>query len=116
MDKNKIKIEKRLRRHRRVRAKITGTVTRPRLVVFKSNKYIYAQLIDDEKQQTIVSASSIKMGLNEMVKKAELVGKTLAELAKKKGVTQVVFDKGGYLYTGRIKSLADGSRAGGLKF
>jgi len=116
MDKSKIKTEKRLRRRLRTRAKISGTAERPRLTVFKSNKYIYAQIIDDEKQQTIASASSIKMGANDLVKKAKIVGSELAEKAQKKKIKEVVFDKGGYLFTGRIKALADGTREGGLEF
>jgi len=116
MDKNKVKIEKRNRRRRRTRAKVVGTTQKPRLTVFKSNKYIYAQIIDDEKQQTIASASSVKTGANDLVKKAKKVGSELAEIAKKKKVKEVVFDKGGYSFTGRVKALADGSREGGLKF
>ncbi|MEA2112934.1 MAG: 50S ribosomal protein L18 [Patescibacteria group bacterium] len=116
MDKNKTKTEKRLRRHHRTRAKVSGTTERPRLTVFKSNKYIYAQLIDDEKQQTIVAASSAKMGANDLVKKAKQVGNDIAELAKKKKIKEVVFDKSGYLFTGRVEALAEGSREGGLKF
>jgi len=116
MDKNKTKTEKRVRRHSRTRAKVSGTAERPRLTVFKSNKYIYAQIIDDEKQQTIAAASSAKMGANDLVKKAKQVGGDIAELAKKKKIKEVVFDKSGYLFTGRVKALAEGSREGGLKF
>jgi len=116
MDKNKLKIEKRIRRSRRTRAKVIGTSQRPRLTVFKSNKYIYAQIIDDEKGRTLVAVSSLKKGPNDLVKKAKEVGIELAEKAKKIKINKVVFDKGGYLYTGRVKSLADGSRDGGLEF
>ncbi len=116
MDKSKIKIEKRERRRKRTRSKIIGTTEKPRLSVFKSNKYIYAQIIDDEKQQTLVAVSSLKMGINDLVKKAKIIGKELAEGAIKKGIKEVVFDKGGYLFTGRVKALAEGSREAGLKF
>ena len=116
MDKNKIKIEKRVRRQRRTRAKVVGTAQRPRLTVFKSNKYIYAQIIDDEKKQTVASASSVKMGANGLMDKAMGVGSELAKIAKEKKVKKVVFDKGGYLFTGRVKALADSSREGGLEF
>jgi len=116
MDKNKIKTEKRVRRQRRTRSKVIGTAQRPRLTVFKSNKYIYAQIIDDEKNQTIVSASSAKMGANGLMEKAKKVGSELAKVAKDKKIKEVVFDKGGYLFTGRVKALADSSREGGLKF
>lgn len=111
-----MKIEKRVRREKRTRSKVFGTADKPRLSVFKSNRYIYAQIIDDEKRQTIASVSSLKLGSNSLLKKAGEIGKELAEKAKKKGIKTVVFDKGGYLFTGRVKALADGSREGGLKF
>lgn len=106
---------KRQKRHTRIRAKVHGTASRPRLSVFRSNKGIYAQLIDDEKSVTLASASSLalKGGSGE---KAKTVGKTIAELAKGKKIESVVFDRGGYLYAGAIKALADGAREGGLKF
>lgn len=116
MDKNKTKTEKRTRRHKRIRAKVTGTADRPRLSVFKSNKYIYAQIIDDNKKQTLVSASSSKMEANGLVEKAKKVGAELAKAAQKKKIKQVVFDRGGYIFIGKIKALADGARAGGLEF
>ena len=116
MDKNKIKIGKRSRRRNRTRAKVTGTGQRPRLAVFKSNKYIYAQIIDDDKQTTLAAVSSIKKGANDLVKKAKEIGLEIAEIAKKNKIKEVVFDKSGYLYTGRVKALADGAREGGLKF
>lgn len=109
----------RLRRHRRVRGAVSGTSARPRLNVFRSAKNIYAQVIDDVKGVTIVSASSTEKdfaqyGGNKTAAKA--IGLAVAERAKEKGITQVVFDRGGYLYHGRVKELADGAREGGLQF
>lgn len=109
----------RLHRHARVRSKITGTADRPRLDVFRSNTNIYAQLIDDSKGVTIVSAASnekdfgISGGNCEGARK---VGKLIAERAKSKKISEVVFDRGGYIYHGRVKELAEGAREGGLKF
>ncbi len=103
----------------RVRKKITGTSERPRLTVFRSNKQIYAQLIDDASGKTLASAGSLKMTEAQKVAKltqAAVVGKTIAEKALKAGIESVVFDRNGYLYHGRIKSLADSAREGGLKF
>ncbi len=100
---------KRKRRHGRVRAKISGTSARPRLSVFRSNRYIYAQIIDDQEKRTLVSFSDLKMTEG-------TVGKELAKRAKAKGIETVVFDRGGYLYTGRVKALAEGAREGGLIF
>ena len=111
--------EARLRRHRRVRGKIRGTAERPRLLVFRSNRGIFAQLIDDDAGRTVASSSwlalpkSFKGGKTEQ---AAEVGKQLAEAAKKAGVETAVFDRGGYLYHGRVKALADGAREGGLSF
>ncbi|MBE2220327.1 MAG: 50S ribosomal protein L18 [Anaerolineae bacterium] len=110
------------RRRRRVRMKLSGTPERPRLNVFRSLEHIYAQVIDDVEGRTLASASSLDKDLrSEMSDKtkkeqAELVGKTVAERAKAAGVETVVFDRGGFLYHGRIKALADGAREGGLKF
>jgi large subunit ribosomal protein L18 len=111
--------ESRARRHRRVRGKVAGTVERPRLVVFRSNRGIEAQLVDDETGCTVAAASWI--GLAKSFKgdksaQATEVGKLLAANAKKAGVEAVVFDRGGYLYHGRVKALADGAREGGLQF
>jgi len=104
-------------RHNRVRAKISGTLERPRLSVFKSNKYMYAQLINDEKGETLVSASSlVGKGDKSLMDQAREVGKKIAEGGKEKGITKVVFDKSGYMYAGRIKALADAAREGGLIF
>ena len=107
------------RRHRRIRGKVAGTPDRPRLAVFRSNKGIFAQLIDDENGRTIAGASWL--GLKKSFKGNKLdqaaeVGKALAEAAKKAGIEAVVFDRGGYLYHGRVKALAEGAREGGLKF
>jgi len=120
----KEKREKRKRRHKRVRAKIFGTKDRPRLCVFRSNKHIYAQLIDDEKGQTLAAVSDLKLPKNVKLKKdmsrkvaiAYEVGKLIAKVAKEKGIEKVVFDRGGYKYHGRVKALAEGAREGGLKF
>jgi large subunit ribosomal protein L18 len=111
--------ESRLRRHRRVRGKVAGTAERPRLAVFRSNRGITAQLIDDEAGRTVASASWV--GLPKSFKgdksaQASEVGKALAANAKSAGVEAVVFDRGGYLYHGRVKALADGAREGGLQF
>jgi large subunit ribosomal protein L18 len=111
--------EARLRRHRRVRKHVRGTAERPRLAVFRSNKGITAQLIDDDTAKTLASASW--QGLPKSFKgtkteQAAAVGKALAASAKSAGLEAVVFDRGGYLYHGRVKALADGAREGGLKF
>ena len=110
--------EARLRRHRRVRGKITGTSERPRLVVFRSNKGIFAQLVDDEAGKTLASASWLQLRPTKGTKteQAAEVGKALATAAKKAGIESCVFDRGGYLYHGRVKALAEGAREGGLKF
>lgn len=116
MDKNKIKIEKRARRHKRIRSRIVGTGAVPRLSTFKSNGYIYAQLIDDDKALTLASASSLGFKASSKTVAAREVGKILAKKAVEKKIQKVVFDRGGYVYTGRVKALADGAREGGLKF
>ena len=106
----------RVRRHQRVRGKISGTAERPRLSVFRSNKQIYAQVINDLNGTTIASASSL--GLEKMPKKeqAAKVGEAVAAKAIAAGITEVVFDRNGYLYHGRVKEVAEGARKGGLKF
>ena len=109
----------RMKRHRRIRAKISGTPETPRLNVFRSEANIYAQIIDDTKGMTLVSASSLDKeieGYGGNVIAAEAVGKLVAQRAKDKGIESVVFDRGGYLYHGRVKALAEGAREGGLKF
>ena len=110
--------EARLRRHRRVRGKVAGTAERPRLVVFRSNRGIFAQLVDDEAGRTLASASWLQQRSLEGTKseQAAAVGKALAAEAKKAGVEACVFDRAAYLYHGRVKALADGAREGGLKF
>lgn len=114
--------EARKRRHRRIRLKISGTPERPRLNVFRSLDHIYAQVIDDVAGHTLAAASTLdgklKADLAGKTKKeqAGLVGKALAERAKAQGITQVVFDRGGFLYRGRVKALADAAREGGLQF
>ena len=106
----------RQRIHARIRAKLSGTGERPRLNVYRSLNNIYAQLIDDEKGVTLVSASTIKLKTGGNVAAAREIGKTVAELAVQKGIKKVVFDRGGFLYHGRIKALADAAREGGLEF
>ena len=112
----KEKKQRRIRRHARVRAKVVGTKSRPRLSVFKSNKYFYAQIIDDEKGVTLASATSSDAKGKTMTDKAKETGISLAKKAKEKKINKVVFDKGGFLYTGKIKAFADGARDGGLVF
>jgi large subunit ribosomal protein L18 len=110
------------RRHMRVRKHILGTTNRPRLNVFKSLTGIYAQIVDDSEGNTLISASTIDKELREQVKgmkkieQAKAIGKAVAERAKSKGISSVVFDRGGFRYVGRIKALADGAREGGLQF
>ena len=117
-DKNAI----RLQRHKRVRRKVSGTAQRPRLCVFRSSNNIYAQIIDDTNRVTLVAASSLEADVKGAVnhtgnkEAAKLVGQLVAKKAVEKGITEVVFDRGGYLYHGRIKELAEAARAAGLKF
>ena len=109
----------RLKRHIRVRGKVSGTAERPRLIVFRSNANIYAQIIDDVSGVTLVSANTLEKGFEGATGNAEAakkVGVTLAERAKAKGIEEVVFDRGGYVYHGRVAALAEGAREGGLKF
>lgn len=116
------KEQARSRRKMRIRKKIRGTSERPRLVVFRSNSSIYAQLVDDDAGTTIVASSSLALGKAQGVamkankETASVVGKEIARLAKEKNIDEVVFDRNGYIYHGRVKSLADGAREGGLKF
>ncbi|MGD9572455.1 MAG: 50S ribosomal protein L18 [Thermoleophilia bacterium] len=111
-------LEARRRRQRRIRGNVAGTAERPRLAVARSNKRIYAQIIDDDRGHTLAAAGSHEAALRGLAKgpAAEEVGKLLAERAKAAGVERVVFDRGGYKYHGRVKSLADGAREGGLEF
>ena len=109
----------RIKRHKRVRGKISGTAERPRLSVFRSEKHIYAQIIDDAAGRTLISASSVEKdfdGSGSNKAAARKVGKTVAERAVKAGIEEVVFDRGGYIYHGRVQELAEGAREGGLKF
>jgi large subunit ribosomal protein L18 len=112
--------EARIRRHRRVRKKVAGTAERPRLAVFRSNKHISAQIIDDEVGRTLVAASTVEAGLRDSATgntdAATKVGQLLAERAKAAGIDKVVFDRGGYLYHGRVAALASAARDGGLEF
>ena len=110
------KVERRIKIKYRVRSKISGTAERPRMSVFRSNKQIYVQIIDDEAAKTLVSASSL--GLEKMAKKeqAAKVGELVAKKAIEAGITSVVFDRNGYLYHGRVKEVADAARNAGLKF
>jgi large subunit ribosomal protein L18 len=111
--------EMRERRHRRVRGKVAGTAERPRLAVFRSNKGIFAQLIDDESGRTVAGAGwqgLAKSFKGNKTEQATEVGKAIAAAAKQAGVESVVFDRGGYLYHGRVKALAEGAREGGLEF
>ena len=115
IDKNK----SRLRRHKRVRSKISGTPECPRLNVFRSSMHIYAQIIDDVNGKTLAAASSAVKGFGQYggnVEAAKKVGLAIAEAAKAKGITDVVFDRGGYVYHGRVAALAEGAREGGLNF
>jgi large subunit ribosomal protein L18 len=122
MARIKSRSEARAKRHARVRSRVSGTPDRPRLNVFRSLSEIYVQLIDDKAGHTLASASTIDSalrpeleGLNK-TEQARRIGKILAERAREKGISQVVFDRGGYRYIGRIKALADGAREGGLEF
>ena len=118
IDKN----AERKRRHVRVRKNVKGTAERPRLSVYRSTNHIYAQLIDDTKGETLASASTLEKAVKAEIagktksEAAKIVGKIAGERAKKKGIEAVVFDRGGYLYTGRVQALADGAREAGLKF
>lgn len=107
--------EERRRRHIRVRRKVSGTPTRPRLVVFRSLKHISAQLVDDTQGRTLLTVTDMKLEGSKM-ERSQQVGKLIAERAKAAGITQVVFDRAGYKYHGRVKAVADGAREGGLEF
>lgn len=117
-DKN----QERLVRHKRVRRKVTGTASRPRLCVYRSLSQIYAQIIDDENQKTLVSASTLEKEIagkcegKTKTEAAKIVGETIAKRALSKKIKEVVFDRGGYIYIGRVQALAEGAREAGLKF
>jgi len=127
MPMQRLKVRKALtprqRRHRRVRAKVIGTPLRPRLNIFRSAQHIYAQIIDDERGNTLISAGTMEPSVRERVttgmtkvEKAHLVGQIVAERAREAGIMAVVFDRGGFLYHGRVQALATGAREGGLDF
>jgi large subunit ribosomal protein L18 len=116
MKKTIEKLQKRSRRHDRIRSRISGTASKPRLAVFRSNRYVYAQLINDETSTTIAAADSREVKGKNTSEKAIAVGTTIAEAAKKAGITSIVFDRGGFKYQGVVAALADGARAGGLQF
>ena len=117
MDKNKIKQNKRLRRKGRVRAKVNGTAACPRLSVFRSNRGIYAQIINDEIGETLIAVGATRATIKDKKIAVSLeLGKLIATKAIAKGISQVVFDRNGYKYHGRVKALAEGAREGGLKF
>ena len=112
----KTRSEKRVRRHLRLRKKVVGSAERPRLVVTRSLKHIMAQLVDDDKAHTIATVTSTKVGEGKKAEKSLAVGKAIAAIAKEKGITKVVFDRGGFQFHGRVKAVADGAREGGLEF
>ena len=108
--------ERRYKRHLRVRNKVSGTTERPRLVVFRSLKHIYAQLVDDTANRTLATVSDLAIEQGKKGERAAEVGRLIAERAKSAGITRVVFDRAGYRYHGRVKAVADGARKGGLEF
>jgi large subunit ribosomal protein L18 len=120
LHKIKTRADERYRRHLRVRKKVRGTAARPRLVVFRSSKHTYAQLVDDDRGITLLGASDRSVGIQADAKgksgKGFALGQLVADKAKTKGITKVVFDRAGYRYHGRVKAVADGARKGGLEF
>ena len=110
------KTVQRERRHRRIRAKVRGTGERPRLTVFRSNKFIYAQIIDDDKGATLAAATNVKAGSKKKLLGAEAVGTAVASAALAKKIKRVVFDRSGYIFTGRVKAVAEAARKAGLEF
>ncbi len=113
---NNQKTAHRIRRHKKIRRRVTGTASLPRLSVFRSNKYIYAQLVDDNKGITLASASDKELKGKNKTERAKEVGTSLAKEAKDKKISKVVFDRGGFIFAGRVKALAEGARDGGLTF
>lgn len=111
-----LKMQHRVRRHNRIRARVSGTGAKPRLAVFRSLRYVTAQLIDDTKGVTLGAATDLKITKGTKMERAVEVGKMIARVAKEKSIEEVVFDRGGFLYTGRVKALADAARESGLKF
>ncbi len=116
MEKSQYKTQMRAKRHNRLRHKISGTAVRPRLAVFRSNMYVYAQLIDDTTSKTLAAADSRKEGAGTTMERAKAVGAAIAKKAAEHKITEVVFDRGGFRYQGIVAALADGAREGGLKF
>ena len=114
--KQPLKIRKRLKNRARLRKRVHGTLERPRLAIFRSQRYIYAQLINDEDGSNLGVASSLKFGLKNNTESARKVGEAIAKISLSKKITKVVFDRGGFIYHGRIKALAESARAKGLKF
>ena len=111
-----LKLQKRIRTHKKIRSRVSGTVERPRLAVYRSNEFIYAQLINDDAAKTIVAASDLKLGKMSKVERAKVVGKNIADMAKSAKIEKVVFDRGGFGYKGRVAALADAAREAGLVF
>ncbi len=111
-----IKAQKRIRRHKRIRAKVSGVQDKPRLSVFKSNKYIHAQIIDDYNAVTLVASTDKNAKGKTKIERAKIAGMEIAKAAKLKKIESVVFDRGGFVYTGRVKAFAEGAREGGLIF
>jgi large subunit ribosomal protein L18 len=109
-----IKREMRVRRHRRVRKRVSGTAQRPRLAIYRSNRHIYAQLVDDHSAITVAAASDLAAGEGIKIDRAKQVGQAIAERARAAGIERAVFDRGGRLYHGRVKAVAEGAREGGL--
>ena len=116
MKKTVLKIYHRMRRHNRIRAKVAGTASVPRLAIFRSARHISAQLINDDTATTIVAATDAKIMKGTKLERAQAIGTNIATKAKEKKITKVVFDRGGFLYAGRVRALADAARAGGLQF
>lgn len=116
MQKTQYKNSMRAARHKRIRAKVSGTASRPRLAVFRSNRFVYVQLIDDTTGKTLAAADTRKAEGKTLVERSSALGTLIAEKAKKAGITEVVFDRGGFRYQGTVASLAEAARAGGLVF
>lgn len=116
MNKSQAKVQRRVTRHNRIRARVSGTAVRPRLAVFRSNRFVYAQLINDEAHTTIAASDSRSMKDATALLRAAAVGTDIATKAKQVGITEVVFDRGGFRYQGSIAALADAARAAGLTF
>ncbi len=116
MKSSAIKTAKRVRRHGRIRAKVKGTAERPRLAVFRSNRALYVQLVDDERGATLAASDTRSVAGEGMKARARAVGADIAEKGRKAGISKVVFDRGGFLYAGSIRELAEGARAAGLAF